>query len=305
MDARRDAPVRQALVTAGCRRRRGGVPVGAGHHHDLRPSRSPGSTRWPRGGRGRDGVCDDRQRHRPRRPRPVAPLRVRPPRDADGRPHHRRPAARPRRRAHRCRGRSGDRSRRRPGSGRRARAQHRHDHRRSAGRSRDPGPAGVPHLRRGSCLRAGRSGPQAVPDRRRLRRTRQPLLHRPRPGHHLAAPRRRPLTPGLVPVHRLHHRRRTVRAGIEPWCGRVHRRHEHRPVGARRWGPLSRDGQRRRDCRCPRPRGAVRAGGTSPDRSPSALALVRGRLLVANGGAASDPARWAVLAVSVDDGPGQ
>jgi DNA-binding beta-propeller fold protein YncE len=43
--------------------------------------------------------------------------------------------------------------------------------------------------------------------------------------------------------------------------------------------------------------------GPIPLDSPSALALVPGRLLVANG--SNDPARWAVLAVAVDDGPGQ
>lgn len=42
--------------------------------------------------------------------------------------------------------------------------------------------------------------------------------------------------------------------------------------------------------------------GTIPLDTPSALALMAGRLLVANQGTGADPAPWAVLAVSVNDG---
>ncbi|MDQ1422990.1 MAG: hypothetical protein QOD72_488, partial [Acidimicrobiaceae bacterium] len=45
--------------------------------------------------------------------------------------------------------------------------------------------------------------------------------------------------------------------------------------------------------------------GPIPIDAPSAVALVPGRLLVTNEGSGTDPSRWAVLAVAVNDGVAQ
>jgi hypothetical protein len=45
--------------------------------------------------------------------------------------------------------------------------------------------------------------------------------------------------------------------------------------------------------------------GPIPIDAPSGVALVPGRLLVTNGGSGTDPSRWAVLAIAVNDGVGR